>query len=292
MLTQCVRYGFFPFVFSVALWGAIWSVGAGNAPLPTILIVCGLAGALIIACERALPFHAPWNKSHGDVGTDVMHGILSTAIVPEIFRVLFLGLLTQGAVVIAEHTGGGFWPSQWSLFAQLCVAAVIAELGQYWVHRIAHEREFLWRLHATHHSAPRLYWLNAGRFHPLDTFIQYGSEATLLILCGAGPELMTVFTVYEVVLGLLQHSNVDVRLGPLNYVFSMAELHRWHHSRDLKEANTNYGSNIILWDLVFGTFFYPKGSRPSPDIGIADMPRFPMSYLAQVLSPFTWKRYK
>ena len=35
-----------------------------------------------------------------------------------------------------------------------------------------HEVPWLWRFHATHHSAPRLYWLNAGRFHPLDLFTQ------------------------------------------------------------------------------------------------------------------------
>ena len=28
----------------------------------------------------------------------------------------------------------------------------------------------MWRVHAAHHSAPRLYWLNATRFHPFDLF--------------------------------------------------------------------------------------------------------------------------
>ncbi len=50
---------------------------------------------------------------------------------------------------------------------------IVSEFGSYWAHRLMHERPLLWRLHAVHHSAERLYWLNAGRFHPLDTAMQY-----------------------------------------------------------------------------------------------------------------------
>jgi sterol desaturase/sphingolipid hydroxylase (fatty acid hydroxylase superfamily) len=82
---------------------------------------------------------------------------------------------------------------------------------------------------------------------------------------------------------------VRVRLGPLNYLFSMAELHRWHHARDLHEANTNYGSNLIVWDLVFGTFYWPRDRQPPEDIGIPDLPAFPQGYWGQLLSPFRWR---
>jgi sterol desaturase/sphingolipid hydroxylase (fatty acid hydroxylase superfamily) len=77
-----------------------------------------------------------------------------------------------------------------------------------------------------------------------------------------------------------------VRLGPLNWIFSMAEPHRWHHSRTLTEANSNYGSNLIVWDLVFGTFLLPPGAPR--EIGIADLPRFPTGYLAHLATPFRW----
>ena len=92
------------------------------------------------------------------------------------------------------------------------------------------------------------------------------------------------------VLGYLQHSNVRVALGPLNYVFSMAELHRWHHAKNLAEANTNYGSNLILWDLVFGSFFWPRDRKPPEDIGIPDLAAFPQTYWAQLTSPWHWRK--
>ena len=93
---------------------------------------------------------------------------------------------------------------------------------------------------------------------------------------------------FDAVFGMLQHANIDVRLGPLNRIFSMAEPHRWHHSRTLAEANSNYGSNLIVWDLVFGTFFLPSDREAPREIGIADLPRFPTGYLAQLATPFRW----
>ena len=89
--------------------------------------------------------------------------------------------------------------------------------------------------------------------------------------------------------GMFQHANIDVRLGPLNWIFSMAELHRWHHSKDLQEANNNYGNNILFWDIVFGTVYWPKDRRAGKDIGLKDMPWFPQDYVNQLLSPFRWK---
>jgi sterol desaturase/sphingolipid hydroxylase (fatty acid hydroxylase superfamily) len=89
---------------------------------------------------------------------------------------------------------------------------------------------------------------------------------------------------------MLQHANLDMRLGPLNYVFSTAEPHRWHHSRTLVEANTNYGSNLIVWDLVFGSFFLPQTRQPPIDIGLADRPHFPQTWAAQLLAPLRWHR--
>jgi sterol desaturase/sphingolipid hydroxylase (fatty acid hydroxylase superfamily) len=137
--------------------------------------------------------------------------------------------------------------------------------------------------------APRLYWVNAARFHPIDLLLLYVVGYLPLVALGCPGEVFFLFALFDAVFGMLQHSNVDVRLGPLNLVFSMAEPHRWHHSRRLGEANANYGSNLIVWDHVFGTYLLPT-DRPGPDaIGIADLPRFPGGYVAQLAAPFRWK---
>ena len=72
----------------------------------------------------------------------------------------------------------------------------------------------------------------------------------------------------------------------------MAELHRWHHSRLVEESNTNYGQNLAVWDVVFGTRFLPEDREPPRDIGLAEMPVFPMTWWAQIRSPFDWAKIK
>ena len=73
--------------------------------------------------------------------------------------------------------------------------------------------------------------------------------------------------------GLFQHSNCDVRLGWFNYLISGPEVHRWHHSLKLAESNANYAHSFVIWDLLFGTYFRPRGRRGrSPRSRGAELP--------------------
>jgi len=277
----------FPVILGTAIGAAIVmseSLGMGAA-----IVVTQTVAVIVIAIgEHLLPYHQRWNRSHGDLCTDVLHALLSGLGTTRLMQPTSLWIGAVIAAMLAPLIGLPLWPSASPWALQLALALIIAELPQYWIHRWEHEHDLLWRFHATHHSAPRLYWLNAARFHPIDLGLLHLVGYVPLVVLGCPPELILLFGLFDAVFGMLQHSNLDVRLGPLNYIFSMAEPHRWHHSRTLQEANTNYGSNLILWDLVFGTFYLPKDREPPVDIGIAAMPAFPTDYLGQLASPFRW----
>ena len=107
------------------------------------------------------------------------------------------------------------------------------------------------------------------------------------------PEAMlALFTLATGVHGIFQHANIQLKCGPLNWFFSMAELHRWHHSKTVVEANHNYGQTVCVWDTVFGTRFLPADRLPPEEIGIADLAAFPMTWAAQIASPFRWRAIK
>ena len=259
-----------------------------GAPL-TLVVGQGVGAIAVAITERLRPFRPEWNRSHGDVGTDVAHVLVSGGGAAQLARPVAAALGVAIAGALSRHLGLDVWPRAWPLLAQLALALVIAELPQYWLHRWQHERDWLWRFHSVHHSAPRLYWLNAARFHPVDLGLLYLVGYVPLIALGCPEETIMLFALFDAVFGMLQHGNIDVHLGWLNRVFSMAEPHRWHHSRVLDEANTNYGSNLIVWDLVFGTFFLPGDRQPPAAIGIADMPAFPQTWAAQMAAPFRWR---
>lgn len=284
-----LTYGTFPVVFGAVMGVGIYGIASGWDPVFTAMALTGAAVIALLVLERVHPYQEGWLRSHGDIGTDLLHNLVNFWI-PEVYTVVFVGGLTVAAGWLSRTMGTSLWPYQWPLAAQLLLALVIGEIGTYWIHRLMHENAFLWRFHAAHHSAPRLYWLNAGRFHPLDLFTQQFLALTPLILMGAGTGVIALHTLFTAVHGMFQHCNVDIRLGPLNWFFSMAELHRWHHSKRVQEANTNYGANIIWWDIVFGSRFLPSDREPPTEIGIEAMPNFPRAYSAHLLSPFRWKQ--
>jgi sterol desaturase/sphingolipid hydroxylase (fatty acid hydroxylase superfamily) len=283
-MSRAVELLFFPVVLGAALLAGAALVARGGEPT----LVLGASALIVFVAERRWPHLASWQRSHRDVAVDLAH-VVSVSAASFATAHFVPPLLVPLASALAPLGTAALWPNNWHPLAQLPLALVVAEFFQYWSHRLSHEWGPLWRLHATHHSAPRLYFLNAARFHPLDIVIDTTAGLIPLVALGCPAPVQALFALFAAVFGYLQHSNVRVALGPLNLVFSMAELHRWHHAKDLREANTNYGSNLIVWDLVFGTYFWPRDRKPPEEIGIPNLAAFPQTYWAQLASPFRWR---
>ena len=282
----------FPAVLGGSIAIGLYLLETGIPPEQSIGLLVLAAGLVVFGLERLFPHHRSWLHSKGDLAPDVAYllgvGTPVSLVVAPVAAVLGLSVLGW----LSEGFGSDLWPTTWPFLAQLPLALVAAEFPKYWHHRLQHNTDFLWRFHATHHSAPRLYWLNAARFHPIDIFTDGLLGGVTLVALGCQIEVLGLFLLVSGVHGFFQHANLPLRCGPLNYFFSMAELHRWHHSKTMQESNHNYGQNVIVWDLVFGTFFWPKDREPPEDIGIPDLPTFPMTFWQQLASPFTWGRIK
>ena len=181
-----------------------------------------------------------------------------------------LGWLAALALInVVSATGWSLhiWPIHWPIAAQLALKVIAGDFLRYWLHRIAHTWTPLWRLHEVHHHPGKLYSTNVFRFHPLEKALQFFCDTLPFVMAGIGPEVLAHYFVFYATSGLFQHSNVDLRLGWFNFIVSGPEVHRWHHSQDPQEGNRNYGENLMLFDLMFGTFFLPA-RRPPRDIGI------------------------
>ena len=141
-----------------------------------------------------------------------------------------------------------------------------------------------------HHSSERLYVLSSGRNHPMNVLLTYTCQAGPLIALGAGPEVLALVAVFTSVHGMLQHANIDLRHGWLNHVFATAELHRWHHHTDFHIGNHNFGSNLVLFDQLFGTRYLPDG-EDCRQVGLPDL-HLPTNLLHHLASPFRLRRYE
>jgi sterol desaturase/sphingolipid hydroxylase (fatty acid hydroxylase superfamily) len=285
--TAWARFAY-PFCMAFAMSGAVWALAAGIQPLVIYAVVSGLTLLFVWFGEYTRPFQRDWYPTLRDnYGPDTSLFVLNNVLLQS----PTLQLVIAGAAI--SLAGGGFalWPHHWPMWIQVPVGLVIAEFGSYWWHRATHEVPWLWKFHALHHSPRRLYWLNATRFHYVDVTLLQVCAVMPLLLLGAGETVVLFVTLFSIFHGYWQHGNTEQDLGPLNFVFSNAELHRWHHNQKPELSNHNYGSNLILWDLLFGTFFWPERGFGSDDgaavgsIGVADS-HYPGKLLGQLLYPF------
>ncbi|MBB3388004.1 sterol desaturase/sphingolipid hydroxylase (fatty acid hydroxylase superfamily) [Rhizobium sp. BK275] len=281
---RALAYLSWPLVFFSGLTGAYFAF-AGDRPMVAFSAVYAGEVLILFLLERAIPYEQRWLQADGETANDIAHTVLTKGLVQlaalsaAIFPMLAAGLLQPLAAMQFS-----LWPSSWPMLFQAPLAVIIAEFGLYWAHRIAHERLFFWRFHALHHSVTRLWVVNTGRFHVVDSLFKIALSQIPLYLLGAPLQVFWWLGAVTAFIGILTHCNVDMRTGFFDLVFSTPRLHRWHHSKDLREGNTNYGENVVLFDQLFGTYFNPD--RPSStDIGIKG--QIAPGFLSQLKQPFT-----
>ncbi len=113
----------------------------------------------------------------------------------------------------------------------------------------------------------------------MEILINQTIEFAPIILLGASPEVAIYKGMISAIWGMFIHSNIDVRLGKLQYFINGPEMHRWHHSDDGgREFQNNYGTKLAMWDWIFGTAFFPDPKVRKPRLyGLSDTPDYPLS---------------
>ncbi|HEX4871697.1 MAG TPA: sterol desaturase family protein [Nevskiaceae bacterium] len=278
-LRVAIRYGAYPVVAGGTLLTLLGLAGAGVGYWPMFPLL-SLGGLLaVLALERLQPFEAAWQADHGgDTRVDLLHLLVSQVLI-------------QTAVALAFGARAALpglprlWPDQAPMAVQILLAGLVMDAGLYAMHRLSHTQGWLWRLHALHHGPRRLYGLNSGRRHPLSALALALPGLTLLMGLGVTPIALGAWLAFMSVHLAFQHANLDYRLGPMRRWLAVAEMHRWHHRRDHREAQVNYGEVFLFWDALFGTRHLPPAEPARFAVGL-DEASPPEAYLAQLRWPF------
>ncbi len=248
-------------------------------------------GIIFAPLEHLIPFSRKW-LSDDETSTDVMLFFGSKFWGDYINKPIKLVTITLIVQEISPEIGQGFWPTSIHPVLQVFLLLSVKDFFRYWYHRWMHESEFMWRWHAVHHSSTRMYWFNAARSHPLEGLVSSFLWGIPLAYVQAPVEVVFVTMLLGRTIGRFQHTNMDLILGPFDYIFSSPKNHRYHHSKNIEEGNSNYGGDVIFWDILFGTFYLPKGKIPSDDIGVHGMPNYPKTFTGLMLAPFTYGKIK
>jgi sterol desaturase/sphingolipid hydroxylase (fatty acid hydroxylase superfamily) len=136
-----------------------------------------------------------------------------------------------------------------------------AEFCYYWFHRASHRVRWLWATHAVHHSANhfnlsaaiRLGWTGqlTGAFIFFLPLAWIGFHP-LVISAAIGAGLLYQFFL---------HTALSVRFGALEWILNTPAHHRVHHASNEECLDKNYGSILIVFDRMFGTFAEAPGDE-------------------------------
>ncbi len=270
-----MRKAFFPLAVALLPWLSYLLHQRG---LPVGLAVSGPLIALllgVLALERVWAHDPGWNENHGDLRADL--GFAAIVRAPDMLASALGHALAAALASLSPRV------STLPLAAQFFGVLLAADFGKYLMHRLSHHHPTLWRFHAVHHAAERLYVLNGLRIHPVNLLWYAAFDVTLPLVLGIDPRVLVVLATLRGVVSIVQHANLRLAFGPLGYVFSTNELHRFHHSAILEESRSNYGSTFIVWDLLFGS--YRSGGAPRA-VGLGEHAPLPRSLLGQLLWPF------
>lgn len=198
----------------------------------------------------------------------------------------FLGGLLPPFAVVALVAALSWWASAWvpaafhaqvaglPLAVRIGAMVLLGDLAFYWAHRWSHERRWLWRLHAVHHSPTAMDWLVNTRAHPLDLVFSRLIPAVPLVVLGIRQEgdgldvPVAVYLSLTTLWAFFVHSNLRWRLGWLEQVVVTPAFHHWHHANMPGATNKNYAALFPWIDRLFGTYHLP--ARQMPDCYGAD----------------------
>ncbi|WP_170304766.1 sterol desaturase family protein [Croceicoccus estronivorus] len=226
-----------------------------------------LAVEVIAGRHRDIYTRSDWlvNLLCGALGMAIVRPILSIGL-----AFLFVTLLPGEQGMFADAP---FW-------LVFLVTLLVTEFLFYWVHRWAHEgrnkpgRDWLWRLHRTHHSGKYMNLMLMIRINPFWAILQPQTWTTAFALYAGQPIAAALVALTTYAWNVITHSNFrwddSVRRAPVigrlfyaaEHIFVSPGVHHTHHGYGKDGANyRNFGVVFSIFDTMFGTLHIPQG-RP------------------------------
>ncbi len=242
-------------------------------------IIIVIAAVIMILLERSFPYTKGQKLFR--------EGFFNDFVMYSIVQSYLLGLIIFGFLnYLKFHTNLYNYSvvGNWSVWLQVIFFVLTHDFYIYWFHRWQHNNSVLWRTHEAHHSPKTVDFLSGARSHSFEILINQTVEFAPIILLGAAPEVAIYKGMISAIWGMYIHSNIDVRMGKLQFFINGPEMHRWHHSdEEGKEYQNNFGTKLAIWDWLFGTAFLPDPKVRKPlRYGLSDTPDYPLTPLDKV----------
>jgi sterol desaturase/sphingolipid hydroxylase (fatty acid hydroxylase superfamily) len=270
-------------LFSLILF---WYYAPNSIAKASTAIGIGIAfKVLLLGLEWVNPRYASWQLTWKELVTDLFYVGLGYTVLNMVDTYLGSDVLIEN--LLSTYDWGKFaWFTSLPLLLQAFLILFIFDFGQYWMHRGMHNWYPLWLPHSVHHYITQLNINKGAVGNPIELF---------LIGIGIGgffdflPRAALLAGAIGMSIGIYQHINVRFNTPAWwRFLFNTTEHHSLHHSQDFESTRSNYASNFIFIDRIFGTCIDGEAEL----LGMEGGRR--MSIREQMTYPFTegWKTLK
>ncbi|HKP55300.1 MAG TPA: sterol desaturase family protein [Polyangiales bacterium] len=261
----------------------------GNLPLIALGGVVLFVTLLLStpALERLSPEAWPESASERQTFIANMRYVYLSGVTEIIGRVLTTGSIVLVAICVGLRVDSallrGFGPvirqPRWLIWIEI---VLLSDVAYYWTHRLAHTVPVLWKFHSVHHSSEHMSFAAAARAHPVESYALVLNTLPLFAL-GFPVDMLLPLAPFTIVYGMLIHSQLRFNPRRFCYFINSPAYHHWHHSRKYSGNGSNFAGYFPMFDVLFGTFDFPKEAPEK--VGVED-PNMPQTLLGQLAYPF------
>ena len=198
--------------------------------------------------------------SHADKHKyDIKDGLAAAGVgIGNLISTALVKAATFGVILFFYNLTPLYIPTTWWSFI---ACFFVVDFCRYWAHRVSHEQRFWWATHVTHHSSEqynftvsfRLSWTQHIKVIFFIPAALLGFDPFVFFIC------MQIGVLYQF---WIHTELIDKMWAPIEFFFVTPSHHRVHHATEEKYLDKNYGSSLIIWDRMFGTF-YPEEETPN-----------------------------
>ncbi|WP_424982798.1 sterol desaturase family protein [Maritalea sp. S77] len=171
------------------------------------------------------------------------------------------------------------------------ICFLVLDLTVYVYHVLSHKILPLWKLHSIHHADETVDASTGVLHHPFETIGSFLLTLAIAIAFGFPVLSLIIYAGVGTLHNMFAHANITLPSAldrVLRLVIVTPDMHRTHHSIDMREGNSNFGQVFSFWDRLFGTYIaVPKSGEANLIMGLPDSEK-PKSFTLHglLLHPF------
>jgi len=171
---------------------------------------------------------------------------------------------------------------------QFLLAVLVADLCEYFLHRMFHTVPFLWRFHAIHHSSKALDWIAGSRAHLVEDVVVRGGMLIPMMLVFP-QDIIVAYLLWVTIHATWAHCNFRPTIKWLEPFLVQPRFHHWHHTAQQEAIDKNFAIHFPWIDRIFGTYYFPEDGSWPATYGLHNE-KLPEGFWAQNLYPFTRRK--